>query len=395
MMMMKRINGVLVVPLAFMLLASGCESIGGALSGVFGGFSGGGAAQESTPQQGGSTAAAAEAEKKAEEAARKAEAERRAKLPVTEDDFEIVQNRQGTVTITRYTGLATRVPVPAAISGLRVTELGAAFQGNRDIVAITIPETITAIPDNAFRGCVELKELVLPAALKTIGSGAFAGCGISSLTIPAGLTVIGESAFAANAQTEGDSAPNKNVLQSLVIPDTVLEIGAYAFKDCGIQSLRLGRRLTTIGAEAFRGNDIQSLVIPDAVTTLGASAFRDCGIEILQLGRGLTAIEQRTFSNNKITALTIPAFVTLVSPNAFTGNPLTGITIPASLAAYSPGVRGFENAFVGTSPVHVVLPSNVAEENLDQFGESLINFWISQGRKAGTYVRNGRVWTFE
>jgi len=43
----------------------------------------------------------------------------------TENDFKIMQNKAGTITITGYTGKVKDIIIPATIEGIKVTEIGA------------------------------------------------------------------------------------------------------------------------------------------------------------------------------------------------------------------------------------------------------------------------------
>lgn len=50
------------------------------------------------------------------------------------------------------------------------------FSGNKNLTAITIPDTVTYIGEYAFRGCSSLTTFTVPASVKQIGTGAFGGC---------------------------------------------------------------------------------------------------------------------------------------------------------------------------------------------------------------------------
>ena len=93
-----------------------------------------------------------------------------------------------------------------------------------------------------FIGCRSLTSLVIPDSVTNIGDYAFEGCGsLSSLVLPDGVTSIGKCAFR-----------DCGSLSSLVLPDGVTNIGGNAFADC--KSLR-------------------SVVIPNSVTSIGGGAF--------------------------------------------------------------------------------------------------------------------------
>ena len=67
-------------------------------------------------------------------------------------------------------------------------------------------------------------------------------------------------------------------LTSIILPDSVLEIGSSAFDSCsGLLEVKLGKNTTKIGTYAFRNCDkLTSIVIPDSVLEMGSSAFYSC-----------------------------------------------------------------------------------------------------------------------
>lgn len=62
----------------------------------------------------------------------------------------------------------------------------------------TIPPTVTAIGERAFRNCADLTTIKLPDNLVSIGEFAFEETGLISVELPAGLSSIGFKAFVCN-----------------------------------------------------------------------------------------------------------------------------------------------------------------------------------------------------
>ena len=88
-------------------------------------------------------------------------------------------------------------------------------------------------------------------------------------------------------------------LTSLVIPNSVEEIGAWAFQCYDkMNSLTLGTGLKTIGKRAFSGCATQTLVIPEGVTSIGAEAFiYSMSLKTLTLPSTLNSIGSYAFGS--------------------------------------------------------------------------------------------------
>ncbi|MDY3802017.1 MAG: leucine-rich repeat protein [Bacilli bacterium] len=107
--------------------------------------------------------------------------------------------------------------------------------------------------------------------LESIGNNSFKKTSGVSLTIDmldlsnnSLLKRIGDNAF------EGS---NYLKINSVKLPNSLEEIGDYAFKNNNIKELNITSKLKRIQQEAFYGNDIERLVIPTNVMTLGSKAF--------------------------------------------------------------------------------------------------------------------------
>ncbi|MDE7121297.1 MAG: leucine-rich repeat domain-containing protein, partial [Oscillospiraceae bacterium] len=71
------------------------------------------------------------------------------------------------------------------------------------VTDVTVPDTITEIPDDTFYYCKNLTNITLPENLTSIGNDAFCRCeNLTNITLPENLISIGEQAFENSGITE-------------------------------------------------------------------------------------------------------------------------------------------------------------------------------------------------
>ena len=110
-------------------------------------------------------------------------------------------NENLTATVSRYTGTATELVIPAEVTHegetYKVTVIGAeAFRGNSTLTRVTIPEGVTTIEGYAFFVCTSLTKVTIPEGVTHIGNRAFWSCtSLTSVSLPASVTHIGNRAF--------------------------------------------------------------------------------------------------------------------------------------------------------------------------------------------------------
>ena len=170
------------------------------------------------------------------------------------------------------------------------------------------------------------KTVVIPNSVTNIGDYAFSTCSsLTGITIPSSVTNIGDHAFFCCTS-----------LTSIAIPDGVTSIGNYAFFYCrSLTSITIPDSVTSINAYAFDGcRSLTSIAIPDGVTSIGESAFSDCtGLTSITIPGSVTSIGNFAFYVcSSLTSTTIENGIISIGERAFSGcSSLTGITIPDSV----------------------------------------------------------------
>lgn len=254
-------------------------------------------------------------------------------------DFEYELNADDTaVKITKYTGSDTEVVIPSEIDGIPVTYIGGyAFQENKELTSVVIPDSVTVIgwgsfvdctaltsvtlsanlkklDPYAFRGCTNLPgSLVLPESLTSMASGVFWGCSsLTSVSLPKNITTIGANTFYYCTN-----------LESVSFSDDLTAIQEEAFYGCAkLNSITLPETLKSIGDYAFR--DCESLtefIMSDKVETIGTELFENCtSLETVKLSENIKEIPYEAFIGCKsLKEITIPEKVTSFGVNVFSG----------------------------------------------------------------------------
>ena len=169
---------------------------------------------------------------------------------------------------------------------------------NRHLTSIELPNSLREIGDYAFSDCDELKSIVLPASLETIGDWSFSDC-----------TSLGEVYLPPKLQHIGDYCFNDCAIQYINIPESVKEIGAFAFHECEqLNQVNLHAGLTKINEAAFsKCSKLCEIDLPEGLTFLGELAFSGCySLRQMILPNSLQQIGVNTFAGCKLSVLRIP-----------------------------------------------------------------------------------------
>lgn len=216
----------------------------------------------------------------------------------SEDDFEIIQNKNGGITITKYIGTDTLITIPRTISGVRVTEIGDNAFEFKKLTSIVFPDGITRIGKNSFQ-ISTLTEVIIPDSVITIDDEAFYANDIDTLVLGKNVGYIGIGAFRKNKLTEVTlnnglqiierGAFEENRLTTITIPDTVKQIGGTERRGWG-----------SIGA--FSKNPLNRVTIGNGITELDNSVFLDTGvITVIKIGKNVSIIKGNYWYDSGIT----------------------------------------------------------------------------------------------
>ena len=178
--------------------------------------------------------------------------------------------------ITKYTGTASRVVVPRAISGVPVVgidflafsnlNLYAVATGtadNQGLEEVVLPETIRQIADSAFLNCTNLKRVESFGPLDRISIRAFESCtSLTEILCHSGVKELGDYCFHLCAS-----------LNKAELGHKLQELPEGAFEGCGFEGL-LTISTPRVGMRAYKDNkQVTTLHILEGVEHLGEGVF--------------------------------------------------------------------------------------------------------------------------
>ena len=227
-----------------------------------------------------------------------------------------------------------------------VTTIGPRAFGSCDgLKSVILPKNVTKIDDRAFYRCAGLTDLFFDGNAPYIGADALP----ENVTLYANASAGGwtdSPAYDAAAGTwngyplvifseglvfeehtdycivtgVGSCRDSEIVIPAIYNAKPVTAIGPEAFSWCtNLKSVVIPESVTEIGTYAFGGNRLESVEIPEHVTTIGDYAFYWCvDMTDVSIQEGVATIGERAFYNcTSLTSLTLPASVGVIMGEAF------------------------------------------------------------------------------
>lgn len=157
-------------------------------------------------------------------------------LDAQTEEFVIV----GDGVLLDYNGTETDVVIPDTVK-----YISSAFEENKTVTRVSIPDTVTGLGNSAFERCKNLTEVTIPNSVTSIGPSAFSKC--TNLT-------------------------------EVVIPNSITSIEEWTFNECtNLSKVTIPDSVTYIGHRAFYGTNLAEVMIPSSVTQIVGEAFGNCG----------------------------------------------------------------------------------------------------------------------
>ncbi len=259
---------------------------------------------------------------------------------------------------------------------------GGIFEDQKAVETIVIPDSVEIIGMDAFGDCTSLKNLTISDSVTEISVRAFKGCSsLTEFTVPKNTKSLGKNAIPTTVTTVYFNAENCEIY----FPDKQY---ISPFADSSVEKVVIGNTVKRIPDYFFSGYDYEeTLVIPDSVTEIGKYAFKSSSVKSLALPQNLISIEEGTFSGSDIelSENSLPESLRMIGKSAFENcDSITELYIPDSVLDID------ESAFCDCdSLVKVRMSPNVKliPESAFRSCDSLSTFeWNSDVKLIGEYA---------
>ena len=200
-----------------------------------------------------------------------------------------------------------------------------AFSGNYKLNSIKLNEGLETIGQSAFYYCRNLSTISLPRSLVALGGCAFGATALTSITIPENVSEIGSNIVEWCEKLRSISVAKNNthfrvwdnVLYELREDGTPYQTLSFAYA-CGADTIHIAEQTERIGSGTFYlAENLTSVVLSDTIKEIGGSAFYSSSIEIMDLPESLEIIGGRAFEESKIREIHIPDQVKNIEDYAF------------------------------------------------------------------------------
>lgn len=271
-----------------------------------------------------------------------------------------------------------------------VTENGVVFSSDKSVIYkadgtisgdYTVPATVKEIYPGAFRNCTSLNSVSIPASVTEIAYVAFEGCtSLTSVSVPDTLCSINDYAFSncvslesfdfdCGVETLGEFSFAFTGLKSLVLPDTVAEMGKGCFYHSALENVEINGSLSAIPDSAFYSNTkLKNAVLGEGIEIIGNKAFDQCiALEEINIPDSVTEIGSNTFTYSSLAYIPLGKGQTEIPDSYMTGcKNLREVILPDGIVYIG------ESAFSNCGKIETVnIPDSVTDMGKSAFKECI------------------------
>lgn len=226
--------------------------------------------------------------------------------------------------------------------------------------AVTLDSSVVSVAANAMKGVAgvtAITSLVIPSSVISIGANAFQSNPITSITFSEGLQTLADYAF------EGLTGTSRI---NLTLPDSLLTIGNRTFHQSRLGNIVFGSGLTTIATHSFYNNfggGALSIKLSPSLRTIESSAFVGYRASSLIIPEGVTTIGDRAFESAAAqTRIYLPSTLTSLGVTVFNGQSGTSL-VTLSYCGSTAAVQNYASFPGGAHPTGCFVGATYAANN--------------------------------
>lgn len=270
------------------------------------------------------------------------------------DDYGVLFNKQKTELVQAPCGFAGSYAIPQGVTAIHKE----AFRGCTGLTGVTFPAGVSNVGDSAFYGCTGLTEMRFCGTAPAIGANAFYNVKATAYYPPDDASwtnkVCGSYGGTITWKRYGASEIDRGIcgrdVNWVLGEDGVLTISGegkmenfdFAYEQTPwypyrkqIRSVVIESGVTSIGSSVFQDcADLTAVEIPGSITSIGPSAFEGCtSLAKVVIPEGIDFISSEAFKDcTSLTGIVIPEGITTIYSSTFSGcTGLTSVTIPESV----------------------------------------------------------------
>jgi hypothetical protein len=224
----------------------------------------------------------------------------------------------------------------------------------------TIPNSVTEVIESAFEGNTYLNNIEIQSLVATIASRCFCEC--------SNLKAITVNSDNQHFQAQDGVLFNKELTtlycypmgkegNQYTVPNSVTEIGEYAFYDVTLNGIELPNTVTRIGDYAFYHDSyLSDINLPSTLSQIGGMAFYNCqSLRDIEFPESLTSIGYDAFYYcMRLHRLEFPSGLTSIGSSAFYGcDSITEVVSHAIVPMTTTSTATFSNSTYTNATLYV------------------------------------------
>lgn len=229
-------------------------------------------------------------------------------------------------TITGTQSSSGYLTIPSTLGGLPVRAIAdRAFYGD-SFTTISLPASVTNVNGAAFEACWQLNSILVSSSNPSFSSSGGVLFDKYRKTIvkrPSGLT--GNYTIPNSVTEIGNFAFEGNSITSIVVPSRITWVGTAAFLKCSsLSDISLPSNLVRLGSYCFEGcSSLQSVVLPAKLKDVPYHCFYNCdALARIEIPPLVESIGVDAFVNCEVLEeVVIPKATTIIPPNSFWDSP--------------------------------------------------------------------------